>query len=92
MSATGKLIGVVKGYRRSRARQYNNQVLLHILADQKVLGSLVGAKVVARDLHSNVYRGRVLKVHSFRNCVVVARFKPNVPGQLIGARVEVMVS
>jgi large subunit ribosomal protein L35Ae len=92
MNVVNKLVGVVKGYRRSRARQYNSQVLLQVLADPKILGRLVGAKVVAKDVHGNVYRGKIVKVHSFRNCIAVTRFKPNIPGQLIGSHVEIILS
>jgi large subunit ribosomal protein L35Ae len=91
MSAVSKFVGVVKGYRRGGARQYNNQVLVQVFTDSKAVGGLVGAKVIARDAHGNVYRGRVVKVHSFKNCIVVARFKPNIPGQLIGSHVEIVV-
>jgi large subunit ribosomal protein L35Ae len=85
-----KFVGVIKSYRRSGARQYNEQVLVQVFTDPKLVGSLVGAKVIARDKYGNVYRGKVIKVHSFKNCVVVVRFKPNIPGQLLSSRVEIL--
>jgi ribosomal protein L35AE/L33A len=85
-----RFVGVIRSYRRSGARQYNEQVLVQVFTDPKLVGSLVGAKAIARDRHGNVYRGNVVKVHSFRNCVVVVRFRPNIPGQLLSSRVEIL--
>jgi len=91
-SSTGVIKGVIRGYRRGPNAQYCNQLLIRVFADPKDLGKLIGAKVVTRDSHGNTYRGRIIRVHSFRNSVVVAKFKPNVPGQLIGHYVEILVS
>jgi len=71
-------------YRRSKARQYNNQVLIKILTPVENLGALVGAKVIAKDKHGNSYKGKIIKVHSWRNQVVRAVFNPNIPGQVLG--------
>jgi len=87
-----RFVGVIRSYRRSGARQYNEQVLVQVFTDPKLVGSLVGAKVIARDRYGNVYRGKVVKVLSFKNCTVVVRFRPNVPGQLLGSRVEILRS
>jgi len=81
--------GVIVGYRRGSARQYNNQVLVQLFVEPKEVHSFVGARIVASDSHGNVYRGRVVKVHSAKHCIVVARFEPNIPGQLIGSLVDV---
>ncbi|NPA96185.1 MAG: 50S ribosomal protein L35ae [Crenarchaeota archaeon] len=81
--------GIIVGYRRGSARQYNNQVLIQLFVDPKQVHSFVGSKVVAADRHGNVYRGRIVRVHSESKCVVVARFEPNIPGQLIGSLVDV---
>lgn len=85
-----KARGVITGYRRGGARQYNNQVLIKVLIDRKRIGSLIGSKILARDRYGNVYRGSVLKIHSYRNSIVVAKFRPNIPGQLLGAPVEIL--
>ncbi len=84
-----KVFGIVKGFRRGGGRQYNNQVLIQLFADSKAIGSLVGAKIRVVDGYGNVYRGKIVKIHSFRNCIAIARFNSNLPGQAIGSRVEV---
>ena len=81
--------GVIVGYRRGSAKQYNNQVLIQLFVNPKELHSFIGAKVVASDRYGNVYRGKVVRVHSEGKCIVVARFEPNIPGQLIGSLVDV---
>lgn len=84
------VMGVIVGYRRSRRRQYNDRVLIKVLAEAKLAGSLVGRRVEARDARGNVYRGRVIRIHSLKNGVVEAAFRPNIPGQLIGSLVSIM--
>ena len=86
----GVVRGVIVGYRRSRARQYNNQVLVKVFVPPKDVHSLIGSRVVARDPHGNVYRGRIVKVHSRSGSVVRVFFRPNIPGQMIGSVVEVL--
>jgi len=90
MSTANGIVGVIRGYRRGPNDQYPNQALIRVFTDPESLGGLVGARVIARDSHGNVYRGRVLKVLSLKNTTVVARFKPNIPGQLIGSYVEIL--
>ncbi len=85
-----KAIGVIVSYRRGCAKQYNDHVLVRVFTDRKRVGLLVGAKAIARDGYGNVYRGRVLKVHSYRNSIVIVKFKPNIPGQLLGASIELL--
>ncbi|MEM0371573.1 MAG: 50S ribosomal protein L35ae [Ignisphaera sp.] len=80
--------GIIIGYRKSRARQYCNQVLVKLFTDPKNVARFIGADVVVKDFYNNIYRGRVVRVHSYRNCVVIARFKPNIPGQAIGLYVD----
>ncbi len=89
-SQISSLRGIILGYRRSKARQYNNQVIVKVLVDPKNVGSLVGAKIIANDRYGNVYRGKIVRVHSFRNCTVIAVFRPNIPGQLIGSIVSII--
>jgi len=86
---SGVVRGVIVGYRRSRARQYNNQVLVKLFVPPAEAHGFIGARVVARDPHGNVYRGRIVKVHSRSRAVVRVFFEPNIPGQLIGSVVEV---
>ena len=82
--------GAIIGYRRGSARQYNNQVLVKVFVDPKRVGSLVGAKVIASDRYGNVYRGRIVKIHSFSKSIAVVVFKPNIPGQMIGHLVSII--
>ncbi|MEM4788213.1 MAG: 50S ribosomal protein L35ae [Ignisphaera sp.] len=89
-NAITKVKGVILGYRRGSAMQYNNQVLIKIFIEPKGVESFVGAKVIAVDVYGNTYKGRIVKVHGHRNSIVVAKFKPNIPGQLIGAFVDII--
>lgn len=89
LSRPSTVRGVILGYRRSKAMQYPNQVLIKVFTTPIEVHQFIGTKVVARDLYGNVYKGKILKIHSARNSVVLARFKPNIPGQLIGATVEI---
>jgi len=78
------------GYRRGSAKQYNNQVLIKVFVDPKIVGTLVGSKVVASDRYGNVYRGKIVKIHSFSKSIAIARFRPNIPGQMIGEIVTIV--
>ncbi len=91
-SSMSVIKGVIRGYRRGSNAQYCNQLLIRVFVDPKDLGKLIGAKVITRDSHGNTYRGKIIRIHSFRNSVVVAKFKPNLPGQLIGHYVEILSS
>ncbi|MEM0026167.1 MAG: 50S ribosomal protein L35ae [Zestosphaera sp.] len=83
--------GVVLGYRFSNREQNPNQVFIKILSTiLKSPHNLVGAKVLVKDRHGNVYHGRVIRVHgSGKNKVVIARFNNNLPGQVIGSSVDI---
>ncbi|MEM0006074.1 MAG: hypothetical protein QXJ56_05010 [Ignisphaera sp.] len=83
-----KALGAIVTYRKGGARQYVDQVLVRVFIDGVEVGSLIGSKAVAKDGHGNIYRGRVVKVHSYRNPTVIVKFKPNIPGQLLGSPVE----
>jgi len=84
------ILGVIVNYRRSKARQYNNQVLIKILTPTQNLGALVGAKAIVKDKYGNLYKGKIIKIHSWRNQVVRAIFNPNIPGQVLGERVMIV--
>lgn len=83
--------GVILGYRFGNREQNPNQVFVKVLST--ILRSphnLVGAKVSVRDNHGNTYYGRVIKVHgNGKNKVVIVRFNNNLPGQVIGSRVDI---
>ncbi len=77
--------GVVVNYKVGNARQYNNYLLIKVMSSKYPnADTLVGCKVLIRDSNGNEYCGKVVKVHSRRNNVVVARMRRNIPGQLLG--------
>ena len=79
--------GMVLGYRRGPNTQYPGQVVVSVLADRKVVYSLVGSKVKVKDKYNNTYIGRVVRVVGSRNPKVLVTFNKNIPGQLIGKQV-----
>ncbi len=82
---------VIMGYRRGSNTQYTNQVILKLLGvSAKEAGTFIARKVVYRDRHGNVYRGRIIRRHGSRNPLVIAVFHPNLPGQAIGEEAEVL--
>ena len=88
-----RVSGVIIGYRRGTNTQYPDQVLVKLdLEDPRRLGELLSARIIARDPKGNEYKGRILKPHGRRNAIVVARFKPNIPGQMIGSKVWVITA
>lgn len=83
--------GVILGYRFGNREQNPNQVFIKVIST--ILRSphnLVGAKVLVIDKHGNTYSGRIIKVHgNSKNKVVIARFRNNLPGQVIGSRADI---
>lgn len=77
--------GVVVNYKAGNVRQYNKYLLIKVL-DSKYpsIDALIGCKVLIRDSNGNEYRGKIVKVHSRRNNLVVARMRRGIPGQLLG--------
>ena len=92
MNFKGEVEAVVVGYRRGSNTQYTNQVLLRITNTRITPHSLIGKRIIYRDKYGNVYRGKVLKVHGKgANSVVIASFKPNLPGQALGGCVKIVL-
>jgi len=81
---------IIIGYKRGSARQYNNKVLVKPLVDPKLAPLLIGSKIEVVDSYGNKYSGRLVRVHSKKHGVLVAVFRPNIPGQLIGARAKIL--
>jgi large subunit ribosomal protein L35Ae len=82
---------IIMGYRRGTNTQYTRQVILRVEGvPLKVVRGLAGRRVVYRDRHGNVYRGRVLKPHGARNPLLLARFERPLPGQAIGGVAEIL--
>jgi len=86
------VIGRILGYKRGGGRQYNSKVLIKVFIDSKSVHRLIGSKVIVKDFKGNMYNGKIVKIHSTKNTVALARFKPNIPGQLIGSTVSIFLS
>ncbi len=86
-----KLIGIVMGYRRGTNTQYENQVLIKVegIETREQASRLIGRKVVAKDKYGNTYIGKIIGVHGDKG-VVRARFRRNLPGQMIAEVVEIL--
>jgi large subunit ribosomal protein L35Ae len=82
--------GLILGYRRGSNTQYENQVLIRIdgVDSDSKASRFVGWKVLFVDSKGNTYRGKIVRVHG-RKGVVIAVFKPNLPGQAIGRDVYI---
>jgi len=90
MDSLERVFGRIVGYARGTNTQYVNYVLIHVDGvDSKLVDKLIGHRVKVVDNHGNTYIGKILRRHSRRRPIVVARFKPNIPGQLIGASVVI---
>lgn len=85
------LLGRILGYRRGMKSQRTSQVLIRVegVAREQV-DRLIGLEVVYRDGFGNEYRGRILARHG-NGAVVRASFVPNLPGQAIGNKVELIL-
>jgi len=85
-----RVTGRILGYLRGHNTQYTNYVLIHLEnVDNEYADRFVNRKVKAVDSYGNVYLGKLLRRHSRRKPVFIAKFKPNIPGQLIGSIVVV---
>ncbi len=82
--------GLVLGYRRGSNTQYENQVLIRVdgVTSRSEASRLIGWRVLYRDSKGNTYHGKIVHVHGNRG-VVIAVFKPNLPGQAIGKNVYI---
>lgn len=85
-----KARGIIIGYRRSGAKQYNSQVLVRVYLDPNFVPDIIGSRVIVRDLHGNLYKGKVIRIHNKKNSTIIVRFNPNIPGQLIGYFVDIV--
>lgn len=81
----------ILGYRRGTNTQYTGQVILLLEGvSAREAHKYIAHRVVYRDRHGNVYRGRIVRKHGARNPTVLAVFEPNLPGQAIGEEAEVL--
>jgi large subunit ribosomal protein L35Ae len=85
MSESDKVSGTIIGYARGPNTQYNQLVLVRLDISSDEVSRYIGRRIVVVDRYGNKYIGKILRRHSRRHPVVEARFKPNIPGQLIGS-------
>lgn len=90
MVVSKKVSGTIVGYARGPNTQYPQIVLVKLdIPDNEKIDNYIGRKIIVFDKYGNRYVGKILRKHSRKHHVVRARFKPNIPGQLIGATVIV---
>lgn len=78
--------GVIMGYRVGKAGQFNNYLLIKVVSSNyPKADALIGCKILVRDEVGNEYRGKIVRTHSRKNNVVVARMGKGIPGQLLGS-------
>ncbi len=82
--------GLVIGYRRGTNTQYENQVLIRIdgVSSDSEAARYIGWRVLYVDTKGNTYKGKIIRTHGTKG-VVIAVFKPNLPGQAIGRDVYI---
>jgi len=82
--------GLIIGYRLGSNTQYERQVLIRIdgVETSRDAARLIGWRVLYRDGKGNEYRGKIVRVHGGKG-VVIAVFKPNLPGQARGGNVYI---
>ena len=82
--------GIILGYRLGSNTQYERQVLIRVdgVNDRATASRLIGWRVLYRDGKGNEYRGKIVHVHGGKG-VVIAVFKPNLPGQARGGNVYI---
>ena len=83
-------MAIMVGYRRGPGRAYQNVALLRV-PDWDGSTDLTGWRAIAVDRHGNRYEGVIVGRHG-RGNVFRARFRPNLPGQMIGRSVELLRS
>ena len=81
---------VFTGYRGGLRTQRNKQILVKIdrVDTRDKAAKYIGRKVVWRNQKGNTLIGKITGVHG-RNGVLKARFKKGLPGQAMGAELEV---
>lgn len=83
--------GIIVNYRRGRKTQTTNQMILLVPGhDKKKSEGLVGKSVVytTEGKEKKTITGKVSALHGNKGCVRVL-FEKGMPGQAIGAKVEV---
>jgi large subunit ribosomal protein L35Ae len=82
--------GTIVNYRIGGRTQMPNWCLIQIIGENTFskAGQLIGRKVVLKH-GKNSFIGRIMGLHG-RKGVVTVKFRKGVPGQAIGARVELL--
>lgn len=80
---------IIEGFARGGGRQYPSKVIVRVIGYEGKVDSLLGKTIIYRDGKGKVYRGRLVRRHGKRNPLLIAVFKPNLPGQAIGSIAEI---
>jgi len=82
--------GTIVNYRIGIRTQMSKWCLIQIMGENTVskAGQLIGRKVVLK-YGKNRFIGRIMGLHG-KNGVVTTKFRKGIPGQALGARVELL--
>lgn len=82
---------IITSYRRSRHKQYPNQILIKAEGIGYVKAhNLLGKKVVVAVSKKKKMIGKIVATHGTKG-IVRARFPKGLPGQVIGKKCEIKV-
>jgi large subunit ribosomal protein L35Ae len=90
MFVSQPVYGTIVNYRIGIRTQMSNWCLVQIMGENTVskAGQLVGRKMILR-FGKNSFIGRIMGLHGKKG-VVTVKFRRGVPGEAIGARVELI--
>ena len=81
---------IITSYRRSRHKQYPNQILIKAEGIGYVKAhSLLGKKVVVSITKNKKMNGKIVALHGKKG-VMRVRFPKGLPGQVIGKKCEIL--
>ncbi|MCX8174805.1 MAG: 50S ribosomal protein L35ae [Candidatus Micrarchaeota archaeon] len=82
--------GRISNYRRGVHTEYTNQYVIEVdgVRDRQSAKGMVGKRVVFKTQTGKEIVGRISKAHG-NSGAVLARFEKGLPGQAIGAEVEI---
>jgi len=82
--------GLILSYRRGSHTQNVNQVLIDFgFKSSKEAESILGKNLIWKTPSGKEIKGKVLAVHGKKG-IVRAKFTPNLPGQAMGTKVELI--
>jgi large subunit ribosomal protein L35Ae len=82
---------IITSYRRSRHKQYPNQLLIKAEGFGYVKAhTLLGKKVNVKVSKNKIISGKIVALHGKKG-VVRAKFQKGLPGQIIGKKCEIVI-